>query len=391
MCRLENNSRERYGAMSFSFQLLKTCTKTRARAGLFSTPHGDIETPIFMPVGTNSVVKTLTKEQIEGTGAQIILANSYHLYLKPGTELIKRAGGVHNWMNFNKPMLTDSGGFQVFSLSDLRKIEEDGVKFSDPKNGNKHFISPEISMQIQNNIGADIIMAFDECAPYPCDRGHAKGAMERTHRWLERCFVTHNKLNTDGKQALFPIVQGAFYDDLRVESAKVISSFEAHGYAIGGVSVGEPLDMKNHVVELVTPLLPENKPRYLMGVGTPVDLIEGVRRGVDMFDCVLPTRNARHGTFFTTYGNKIVKNKEFEDDFTPLDENCDCPTCKNHTKAYIRHLFKAGEVTGATLLSIHNIHFLINLMKQTRTAILEGRFEEFAADVIRNQENNAVS
>ncbi len=375
--------------LQFNFQLLKKSGK--ARAGLFKTPHGEIETPIFMPVGTNSVVKTLTKEQIENTGAQIILANSYHLYLKPGTELIKRAGGVHNWMNFHKPMLTDSGGFQVFSLADLRKIEEDGVRFSDPKNGNKHFISPEVSMQIQHDIGADIIMAFDECAPYPCDWEHAKGAMERTHRWLERCFQTHKELSRSEQaqerteQALFPIVQGAFFDDLRIESAKVISSFEAHGYAIGGVSVGEPLEMKNHVVELVTPLLPENKPRYLMGVGTPVDLIEGVRRGVDMFDCVLPTRNARHGTFFSTYGNKIVKNKEFEDDFSPLDENCDCPTCKNHTRAYIRHLFKAGEVTGATLLSIHNIHFLINLMKQMRTAILEDRFEEFATEVLRNQ------
>ena len=377
--------------LHFNFQLLKKCDKTKARAGLFSTPHGDIETPIFMPVGTNSVVKTLTKEQIEATNAQIILANSYHLYLKPGTELIKRAGGVHNWMNFHKPMLTDSGGFQVFSLAALRKIEEDGVKFSDPKNGNKHFISPEVSMQIQHDIGADIIMAFDECAPYPCDWDHAKKAMERTHRWLDRCFKAHNELSEKEReqgrleQALFPIVQGAFFDDLRVESAKVISSYEAHGYAIGGVSVGEPLDMKNHVVELVAPLLPENKPRYLMGVGTPIDLIEGVRRGVDMFDCVLPTRNARHGTFFTTYGNKIVKNKEFEDDFTPLDENCDCPTCKNHTKAYIRHLFKAGEVTGATLLSIHNIHFLVNLMKQTRIAILEDRFEEFAKEVAQKQ------
>ena len=368
--------------MQFNFRLLKKCGATRARAGLFTTPHGDIETPVFMPVGTNSVVKTLTKEQIESTGAQIILANSYHLYLKPGTELIKRAGGIHNWMNFHKPVLTDSGGFQVFSLADLRKIEEDGVKFSDPKNGNKHFISPEISMQIQNDIGADIIMAFDECAPYPCDYDHAKEAMERTHRWLERCFKAHGRK----EQALFPIVQGAFYDDLRVESAKIISGYDAHGYAIGGVSVGEPLELKNHVVELVAPLLPENKPRYLMGVGTPIDLIEGVRRGIDMFDCVLPTRNARHGTFFTTYGNKIVKNKEFEDDFTPLDENCDCPTCKNHTKAYIRHLFKATEITGATLLSIHNIYFLINLMKQMRAAIFEDRFEKFATEIIERQQ-----
>lgn len=367
---------------NFSFQLLKKCDKTNARAGIFSTPHGEIETPIFMPVGTNSVVKTLTKEQIEATGAQIILSNSYHLYLKPGTDLIKKAGGIHNWMNFHKPILTDSGGFQVFSLAELRKIEEEGVKFSDPKSGDKHFISPEISMQIQNDIGADIIMAFDECAPYPCDYEHAKSAMERTHRWLERCYKAH----TNPKQALFPIVQGAFFDDLRIESAKVISSFESTGYAIGGVSVGEPTEMKNHVVELVAPLLPENKPRYLMGVGTPVDLIEGVRRGIDMFDCVLPTRNARHGTFFSTYGNKIIKNKEFEADFSPLDENCDCPTCKNHTRAYIRHLFRACEMTGATLLSIHNIHFLINLMKNIRNSILNDTFEEFANGVIEKQQ-----
>lgn len=370
----------------FNFQLLGKCEKTSARAGIFKTPNGEIETPIFMPVGTNSVVKTLTKEQIEMTGAQIILSNSYHLYLKPGTGLIKEAGGIHKWMNFNKPILTDSGGFQVFSLAELRKIEEDGVKFSCPKSGDKHFISPEISMQIQNDIGADIIMAFDECAPYPCDYEHAKKAMERTHRWLERCYNAHK----NPKQALFPIVQGAFFDDLRIESAKVISSFESAGYAIGGVSVGEPLEVKNRIVELVAPLLPENKPRYLMGVGTPIDLIEGVRRGVDMFDCVLPTRNARHGTFFSTYGNKIIKNKEFENDFSPLDENCTCPTCKNHSKAYIRHLFRAGEVTGATLLSIHNITFLINLMKDVRNSILQGNFEEFANDIIKKQSKNII-
>lgn len=357
----------------FDYEVLATCKKTNARAGLFKTPHGEIKTPVFMPVGTNSAVKMLTNKDIEGAGAQIILANSYHLYLKPGTELIKEAGGIHSWMNFHKPILTDSGGFQVFSLSNLRKISEDGVNFIDPKTGNKHFISPEISMQIQNDIGADIIMAFDECAPYPCDYSCAKEAMERTHRWLERCFRAHK----NGKQALFPIVQGAFNDDLRLESARVISSFDAVGYAIGGVSVGEPTDIKNHLVELVAPLLPLNKPRYLMGVGTPIDLLEGVKRGVDMFDCVLPTRNARHGSFFTYEGNKIIKNKEFEKDFSPLDEKCNCWTCQNHTKAYIRHLYRQQESTAAILLSIHNIHFLINLMNDARNAILKGEFEEF--------------
>jgi len=357
----------------FSYELQAVCPKTGARAGLLKTPHGEIETPVFMPVGTNSAVKMLTNKEIHDAGAQIILANSYHLYLKPGTGLIKKAGGIHNWMNFHKPILTDSGGFQVFSLANLRKITEDGVNFIDPKTGNKHFISPEISMQIQNDIGADIIMAFDECAPYPCDYEHAKNAMERTHRWLERCFNAHK----NPLQALFPIVQGAFFDDLRQESARVISTFDAVGYAIGGVSVGEPVDVKNHFVGLTAPLLPQNKPRYLMGVGTPVDLLEGVKRGIDMFDCVLPTRNARHGSFFTYEGNKIIKNAEFEEDFTPLDVKCSCWTCQNHTRAYIRHLYRQQEATAATLLSIHNIHFLINLMKETRQAILNGGFEEF--------------
>ncbi len=365
----------------FSFKLLKTSKKSRARRGTFKTPHGVIETPIFMPVGTNSAVKTLTKEQIEATGAQIILANSYHLYLKPGCELIKKAGGIHNFMNFHRPMLTDSGGFQVFSLAKLRKIQEDGVHFQDPKNGKKHFISPEVSMQIQQDIGADIAMAFDVCAPYPCERKEAVSAMERTHRWLERCFQAHTRED----QALFPIVQGAFFEDLRIESAKVISTFDAVGYAIGGVSVGEPEDVKHHFVELVAPLLPENKPRYLMGVGTPCDLVEGVLRGVDMFDCVLPTRNARHGTFFTQDGNKIIKNKCFEEDFTPLDPTCDCPTCKNHTKAYIRHLYRAQESTAATLMSIHNIHFLLNLMKDIRAHIENDTFEEFAVEYLAKQ------
>lgn len=361
---------------NFNFELIRKSKKSHARAGLFQTPHGAIETPIFMPVGTNSAVKMLTNALILEAGAQIILANSYHLYLKPGVELIKKAGGLHSWMNFPKPILTDSGGFQVFSLSNLRKVTDDGVEFVDPKNGTKHFISPEISMQNQYNIGADIAMAFDECAPYPCTHKQAKEAMERTHRWLKRCFEEHNKLNKEGRQALFPIVQGAFFDDLREISAREISKYDAIGYAIGGVSVGEPGELKNHITELVTPLLPENKPRYLMGVGTPVDLINGVKRGVDMFDCVLSTRNARHGSFFTHSGNKIIKNKEFEEDFTPLDSECNCWTCQNHTRAYIRHLYRAQEATAAILLSIHNTHFLLNLMKEIRNSIIEGTFEE---------------
>ncbi len=357
----------------FDFKVIKKDEKYNARAGEFYTPHGLIKTPVFMPVGTNSAVKMLTGQHLLDAGAQIILNNSYHMYLRAGCELVKRAGGLHSFQNWHKPILTDSGGFQVFSLSNLRKITEDGVRFQDPKNGSYHFISPEKSMQIQNDLGADIIMAFDECAPYPSTYDEAKSALDKTLRWLERCYNVHK----NPRQALFPIVQGAFFEDLRVEAAKKVSEFEAAGYAIGGVSVGEPVDVKNKIVELTAPLLPFNKPRYLMGVGTPIDLLNGVKNGVDMFDCVLPTRNARHGAFFTYEGNKIIKNKEFEEDFTPLDFRCNCYTCTHHTKAYIRHLFRVQEATAATLLSIHNIHFLINFANQIRESIKEGTFEEF--------------
>ncbi|MDD3594448.1 MAG: tRNA guanosine(34) transglycosylase Tgt [Candidatus Gastranaerophilales bacterium] len=368
----------------FNYQLEKTCNSSQARAGTLFTPHGQIKTPVFMPVGTNSSVKTLTNDQIAGTNAQIILSNSFHLFLKPGHKLIESAGGLHKWMNWNKPILTDSGGFQVFSLADIRKIKEDGVTFKDPKSGTSHYINPEISMEIQEALGADIIMAFDECAPYPCDYDHAKTAMERTHRWLERCFNAKKRPDV----ALFPIVQGAFFDDLRTESARVISSFEAPGYAIGGVSVGEPADVKNHIVEITAPLLPENKPRYLMGVGTPQDLLDGVLRGIDMFDCVMPTRIARHGSFFMKKERGIISNKTFENDFRPLAEGCQCYACRNHTRAYIRHLFKSCEATAATLLSIHNIHYLVNLMEEARQAILEDRFSEFYRE---NKEENTVN
>ncbi len=360
-------------ASPFAYELEHVCKRSGARAGTLTTPHGKIKTPIFMPVGTNSAVKTLTGDQVEATGAQIILANSYHLYLRAGTKLIKQFGGIHKWMNWDRPVLTDSGGFQVFSLSHLRKITEDGVEFRDPKDGSTHFISPEISMEIQQDIGADIIMAFDECAPYPCSYEEAKSAMERTHRWLERCF----RAKTNENQALFPIVQGAFYDDLRQESARVISSFDAVGYAIGGVSVGEPTDIKNHFVKMTAPLLPENKPRYLMGVGTPEDLLDGIKNGIDMFDCVLPTRNARHGAFFTPEGSRNIKTQQFYDDPRPLVEGCDCYACKNHSRAYIRHLWRCGESTAATLLSIHNTKFLVDFSQKAREAILNDTFEEF--------------
>ncbi|MGN1125293.1 MAG: tRNA guanosine(34) transglycosylase Tgt [Candidatus Gastranaerophilaceae bacterium] len=360
----------------FSYDLVHVDKNTGARAGVLHTPHGDIETPIFMPVGTNSSVKMLTNHDIEHTGAQIILANSYHLYLRAGTKLIKQFGGIHGWMNWHKPVLTDSGGFQVFSLADLRKITEDGVKFRDPKDGKEHFISPEISMEIQEDIGADIMMAFDVCSPFPCTYQEAKKAMEQTHRWLERCF----KAKTNPRQALFPIVQGAFFDDLRKESALVISSYDAVGYAIGGLSVGETKDIMNHFVEFTAPLLPEHKPRYLMGVGTPEDLLDGIKRGIDMFDCVLPTRNARHGSFFTHDGKMCIKNQKFQADPAPLDSACDCYACKNHSRAYIRHLFKCQEMTSAALMSIHNIKFLIDFAKACRKAILNDEFDKFYAE-----------
>lgn len=360
----------------FNYELIHEDAQTGARAGILTTPHGKIETPIFMPVGTNSAVKSLTCDQIKDTGAQIILSNSYHLYLRAGTKRIRDFGGIHGWMNWDKPVLTDSGGFQVFSLAHLRKITEDGVEFRDPKDGTKHFISPEISMEIQQDIGADIMMAFDECAPYPCDYDTAKKAMERTHRWLERCF----KAKTNPRQALFPIVQGAFYDDLRQESARVISTFDAVGYAIGGLSVGESKDIMNHFTEFTAPLLPKHKPRYLMGVGTPEDLLNGIKHGIDMFDCVLPTRNARHGSFFTWRGKCNIKNQQYADDHAPLVEGCDCYACRNHSRAYIRHLWKCQEATASTLLSIHNIKFLIDFAKQCRQAILEDRYADFYAE-----------
>lgn len=357
----------------FNYELVHECAQTGARAGILTTPHGQVLTPIFMPVGTNSAVKTLTADQIVDTGAQIMLSNSYHLYLRAGTKLIKQFGGIHKWMNWQKPVLTDSGGFQVFSLAHLNKITEDGVEFRDPKDGKKHFINPEVSMEIQQDIGADIIMAFDQCAPFPCDYDTAKKAMERTHRWLERCF----KAKTNPHQALFPIVQGAFFDDLRRESASVISSYDAVGYAIGGLSVGETKDIMNHFTEFTAPLLPKYKPRYLMGVGTPEDLLDGIKRGIDMFDCVLPTRNARHGSFFTWDGKSNIKTQKYAEDPRPLVEGCNCYTCRNHSRAYIRHLWRCGESTASTLLSIHNIQFLVEFSQLCRQAILEDRFGDF--------------
>ncbi|EGT2203629.1 tRNA guanosine(34) transglycosylase Tgt [Clostridioides difficile] len=356
------------------YELIKTCKQSGARLGRLHTPHGIIETPIFMPVGTQATVKSMTPEELKEIGSQIILSNTYHLYMRPGHELIKRAGGLHNFMNWDKPILTDSGGFQVFSLGPLRKIKEEGVEFRSHLDGSKHFLTPEKAMEIQSALGSDIMMAFDECAPYPADREYVKNSLERTTRWLKRCKDAHN--NTD-KQALFGIIQGGMYKDLREQSAKEITSIDLPGYAIGGLSVGEPKPLMYDVLEHTTPLMPKDKPRYLMGVGSPDDLVEGVIRGVDMFDCVLPTRIARNGTAMTSQGKVVVRNATYAEDFTPLDPECDCYACKNYSRAYIRHLIKANEILGARLITTHNLHFLLNLMKQIRQAIMEDRLLDF--------------
>ena len=349
----------------FEFELLHVDKHTGARRGRLHTPHGVIETPIFMPVGTQASVKTMSPDELKDCGAQIILSNTYHLHLRPGEQLIQKAGGLHKFMNWDRPILTDSGGFQVFSLASLRKQEEYGVEFRSHLDGSKQFISPEISVGIQQALGSDIMMQFDECSPYPCDYDRAKNAMHRTLRWLERCM----KAKTNDHQALFGIVQGAFYGDLRIECAKEMARLDLPGFGIGGLSVGEPKEIMYDMLEQMMPYMPEKKPRYLMGVGSPDCLIEGVLRGVDMFDCVLATRVARNGTVFTHDGRLVVRNAKYAEDFTPLDPDCDCYACRNFTRGYIRHLFKAGEILALRLNSIHNIYFLTHMMSEMRQAI----------------------
>lgn len=361
---------------NFSFELLKTDPETGARAGIFHTPHGDIETPVYMPVGTQATVKGLLPRDVEEAGAQIILSNTYHLYMRPGHELVKKAGGLHSFMNWHRPILTDSGGFQVFSLAKLNNIKEEGVWFNSHIDGSKHFFTPEKVMEIENALGADIIMQFDECSEYGVDYKYAKAALDRTTRWLERCAAVHK----DERQALFPIVQGNFFADLRIESVRAAAPYAKYGLGIGGLSVGEPKPLMYEILEAMRPVLPENVPRYLMGVGSPDCLIEGVLRGVDMFDCVLATRVARNGTALTSRGKVVVRNAAYKEDFTPLDPECDCYCCKNYTKAYLRHLVNAGEMLSATLLSLHNITFLTRLMKNLRRAILEGGVREFCEE-----------
>ena len=354
-----------------------------ARAGIIKTPHGEIETPVFMPVGTQATVKMMTKEELETIGTQIILGNTYHLYLRPGDNLIAKLGGLHSFMNWNKPILTDSGGFQVFSLGAIRKIIEEGVHFRSHIDGSKHFISPEKSIEIQNNLGSDIMMAFDECPPGMSTREYLIPSIERTTRWAKKC-IDANK-NKD-KQGLFAIVQGGIYEDLRDKSLNELYEMDDDfsGYAIGGLAVGEPREDMYRILKYITPKLPENKPRYLMGVGEPLDMLEAVENGIDMMDCVQPTRIGRHGTVFTKYGRLVIKNKVYEEDTRPLDEDCDCYSCKNYNRAYIRHLFKAEEMLGQRLATIHNLHFLIKLMSNARQSSKNGEFNKYKNSFIEN-------
>lgn len=358
---------------AITYELIKQCSHTGARAGRIHTPHGSFDTPIFMPVGTQASVKTLAPEELKEMGAGIILSNNYHLFLRPGSKLVKEAGGLHKFMNWDRAILTDSGGFQVFSLGDLRKISEEGVTFRSHIDGSKKFLSPEIATQSQMDLGADIIMAFDECVPYPADFKYTRESMELTLRWAQRCKDTM----TNPNQGLFGIVQGGMYKDLRIECANRLVDMDFPGYAVGGLSVGEPKELMYEMLDITLEHLPQNKARYLMGVGTPDCLVEGVMRGIDMFDCVYPTRVARNGTAMTWNGRLVIKNAQYEHDFHPIDEHCNCYTCRNYSRAYIRHLVRVNEIFGLRLLTIHNLHFLIDFMRQMRQSIMEDRFPEF--------------
>ena len=357
-------------SQAITYELLHECKQTGARRGVvhtIHTPHGDIQTPVFMPVGTQATVKSMTPDELKDMiDAKIILSNTYHLYLRPGSKLVKEAGGLHKFMNWDRAILTDSGGFQVFSLGDLRTISEEGVEFKSHLDGSKHFFSPESVMETENDLGADIIMAFDECVEYPATYEYTKQSMERTTRWAKRCKEAHK--NTE-KQGLFGIIQGGFYKDLRDKSLEDLVAMDFPGYAIGGISVGEPKEEFLDILRYTTPKMPKNKPRYLMGVGTPDYLIEAALAGIDMCDCVLPTRIARNGTAMTWNGKVVVRNATYERDFTPLDSECDCYTCRNYTKAYLRHLVKTKEILGVRLLSIHNLYFLSKLMERVRKEI----------------------
>lgn len=367
--------------MSFTYEVIKECKQTGARIGRYVTPHGVIETPVFMPVGTMATVKSLTPDEVAGTGASILLSNSYHLYLRPGSDLVKKAGGLHKFMAWDKPILTDSGGFQVFSLAKLRHIDENGVEFSSHIDGRAEFFTPEKSMQIQRDLGADIIMAFDECTEANADYKTAERAMERTLRWLDRCVKAHGD---NEKQALFPIVQGNVYKDLRIESIKRTLPYANKGIAIGGLSVGEEKPIMYEMLDALKPYYPTNIPRYLMGVGSADCIVEGVLRGIDMFDCVLPTRIARNGTAMTMTGDYTIRNATYKEDFEPVDKDCDCYCCRNYSRAYIRHLINTNEILGGRMLSLHNIRFLQRLTDKIKEAIYNDCYGDFVQEFRSN-------
>ena len=362
---------------AITYELIKKDEGTGARAGVLHTPHGSFPTPIFMPVGTQATVKAVSPDELKDLGAGIILSNTYHLFLRPGMELVREAGGLHKFMHWDRGILTDSGGFQVFSLGELRKITEEGVTFRSHIDGSKQFLSPEISVEVQTALGSDIVMAFDECVPYPADHDYTKQSLDRTLRWAKRC----KDAMTRDDQGLFGIVQGGMYKELRIESAEALVEMDFPGYAVGGLSVGEPKELMYEMLELSTEHLPQDKPRYLMGVGTPDCLVEGVARGIDMFDCVFPTRVARNGMAMTWTGRLVMKNKVFTHDHEVLEQGCGCYACRNgYTRAYIRHLVRAGEIFGLRLLTLHNLYFLQAFMQAMREAIVESRFAEFRRD-----------
>lgn len=362
------------------YELIKECSRSGARLGRLHTPHGTFETPMFMPVGTQATVKTLSPEELYEMGSQVILSNTYHLFLRPGHELVQKAGGLHKFMNYKRGMLTDSGGFQVFSLGAMRKITEEGVMFRSHIDGSKKFLSPEIATNVQEALGADIAMAFDECIPYPADYDYAKQSTERTTRWAKRCLEAHTRED----QSLFGIVQGGMYPELRKLSVQQLTELDFAGYGIGGLSVGEPKPMMHDILGQTTVDMPKDKARYLMGVGTADCIVEAVNLGVDMFDCVFPTRVARNGTAMTNYGRLVVRNACYAEDFSPIEEGCGCYTCRNFSRAYIRHLFKAEEIFALRLLTIHNLYFLLNFTKRIRQAIAEDRFPEFRERFLQN-------
>jgi queuine tRNA-ribosyltransferase len=358
---------------------------SKARAGFFETDHGVVETPAFMPVGTQGTVKAVNQNFLEhDIKAQIVLSNTYHLYLRPGTEILEKAGGLHKFMNWQKPILTDSGGYQVYSLSSLRKLKEDGVEFRSHLDGSSHFFSPEKVIQIQRSIGSDIMMVLDECTPYPCDYMYAEKSIGLTSRWavLNKEAFENSKPLYDNKQFLFGIIQGSTYKELRERSATELKKLDFDGYAIGGLAVGEPAEVMYDITDFTTDMMPEDKPRYLMGVGRPENILESIERGIDMFDCVMPTRNARHGVLFTSEGVLTLTNAKFKDDFEKVDQNCDCYTCKNYSRAYLRHLFNAGELLALELASIHNLHFYISLISEARKRIIDGSFKEWKNETI---------